>query len=71
MHPAGREELQDQRFFAQSASIEQSEPEEQEPEEQKVATIDIEHIEKMWETQDKFQLMAWGLRQRQCHMFRQ
>ena len=66
-----REELEDEAIFAQSELVEPSKYEEQEPEEKNVAQIDLEHIEKMWETQDKFRLLTWGLRQRQCIMFRE
>ena len=33
--------------------------------------IDLVEIEKLWDIQDKFRLMSWGLRSKQCYQFRQ
>lgn len=32
--------------------------------------LDLDYIEKMWAIQDKWQLISWGLRQRQALLFR-
>ena len=53
-------DLNNQQIFASSADPEDSIPESKE--EGKRPDINMDYIESMWDAQDKFRLMAWGLR---------